>query len=78
MCMLKRKVGSFIKRGAATFRKASKGQYKQNSEAISDIRKELFGRENERADDKKKLLGDRRNIEDDVRRAFDKLAITSL
>ena len=76
--MLKRKVGAFIKRGAATFREASKGQYKQNSEAISDIRKELFDRENERADDKKKLLGDRRNIEEDVRKAFDKLAITSL
>ena len=39
MCILK-EVGRFIKNGASTFRDASQGHYKQNSEAISEIRKE--------------------------------------
>ena len=40
MCILK-EVGRFIKNGASTFRDASQGHYKQNSEAISEIRKEM-------------------------------------
>lgn len=41
MCILK-EVGRFIKNGASTFRDASQGHYKQNSEAISEIRKEIL------------------------------------
>ena len=47
MCILK-EVGRFIKNGASTFRDASQGHYKQNSEAISEIRKEILEKDRNR------------------------------
>ena len=41
MCILK-EVGRFIKNGASTFRDASQGRYRQNSDAVSEIRKEIM------------------------------------
>ena len=54
MCILK-EVGRFIKNGASTFRDASQGHYKQNSEAISEIRKEILEKDRNRNDDKRNL-----------------------
>ena len=36
MCILK-EVGRFIKNGASTFRDASQGRYRQNSDAVSEF-----------------------------------------
>ena len=59
MCILK-EVGRFIKNGASTFRDASQGHYKQNSEAISEIRKEILEKDRNRNDDKRNLMEDRK------------------
>ena len=74
MCILK-EVGRFIKNGASTFRDASQGHYKQNSEAISEIRKEILEKDRNRNDDKRNLMEDRKNIEGDVRRSFNEIAL---
>lgn len=69
MCILK-EVGYFIKNGISTFRDASQGDYKQNSDAISEIRKEILEKNRNRADDRRCLIEDRKNVEGDVRRSF--------
>ena len=69
MCILK-EVGRFIKNGASTFRDASQGRYRQNSEAISEIRKEILEKDRNRNDDKRNLMKDRKNVEGDVRKSF--------
>nr|DAQ59648.1 MAG TPA: hypothetical protein [Caudoviricetes sp.] len=66
MCILK-KAWSFIKNGVSTFRDASQGRYKQNSEAISEIRREIL---EIRKGDKRNLREDRKNIERDMRRSL--------
>ena len=76
MCILK-EVGRFIKNGASTFREASQGNYKQNSEAISEIREEVIGKSCSRADDKRNLLEDRRKIEKDVRKSFNNYVLNN-
>lgn len=75
MCILK-EVGRFIKNGASTFRDASQGHYKQDSDAISEIRKEILEKDRGRSDDKKNLIEDRKNIEGDVRKAFDEIVLS--
>ena len=74
MCILK-EVGRFIKNVASTFRDASQGLYKQSSEAISEIRKEILEKDRNRNDDKRNLMEDRKNIEGDVRRSFNEIAL---
>ena len=74
MCILK-EVGRFIKNGASTFRDASQVHYKQNSEAIYEIRKEILEKDRNRNDDKRNLMEDRKNIEGDVRRSFNEIAL---
>lgn len=76
MCILK-EVGRFIKNGASTFRDASQGHYKRNSEAISEIRKEIMGKDLRKADDKRNLMRDRSNVEGDVRKSFNKIALNN-
>lgn len=76
MCILK-EVGRFIKNGASTFRNASQGHYKQNSDAISEIRKEIMERDRDRTDDKRNLIKDRKNVEGDVRRAFHEIILNN-
>ena len=77
MCILK-EVGRFIKNGASTFRDASQGHYKQNSEAISEIRKEILEKDRNRNDDKRNLMEDRKNVEGDVRRSFNEIVRTKI
>ena len=76
MCILK-EVGRFIKNGASTFRDAYQGHYKQNSEAISEIRKEILEKDRNRNDDKRNLMEDRKNVEGDVRRSFNEIVLNN-
>lgn len=76
MCILK-EVGRFIKNGASTFRDASQGHYRQDSEAISEIRKEILETDRNRIDNKKNLMEDRKKIERDVRKSFNEMAINN-
>lgn len=76
MCILK-EVGRFIKNGASTFRDASQGRYKQNSEAISEIRKEILEKDRNRNDDKRNLMKDRKNVEGDVRKSFNEIVLSN-
>lgn len=76
MCILK-EVGRFIKNGASTFRDASQGRYRQNSDAVSEIRKEIMEKDRDRTDDKKNLMEDRKNVEGDVRRSFEEIVLNN-
>ena len=76
MCILK-EVGRFIKNGASTFRDASQGRYRQNSDAVSESRKEIMEKDRDRTDDKKNLMEDRKNVEGDVRRSFEEIILNN-
>lgn len=73
MCMIK-EIGRFLKRGADTFREASQGRYYEKSRALDELKKEMFGKEEKRCDDKANLLRDRQSVESDVRKSLTKLA----
>lgn len=75
MCIVK-DVAQFIKNGARVLRDSSRGEYKQESEIISRLKEELFI-ESDKIDDKSKLKQDRKNIERDVREAWDKLKLSN-
>lgn len=75
MCIVK-DVAQFIKNGARVLRDSSRGEYKQESEIISRLKEELFI-ESGKMDDKSKLKQDRKNIERDVREAWDKLKLSN-
>ncbi|WP_289074338.1 hypothetical protein [uncultured Bacteroides sp.] len=75
MCIVK-DVAQFIKNGARVLRDSSRGEYKQESEIISRLKEELFI-ESDKMDDKSKLKQDRKNIERDVREAWDKLKLSN-
>lgn len=74
MCVVK-EICRFLKKGAETFREASQGRYYEESSAVDELRKEMFGKEEKRSDDKANLLRDRQYIEGDVRRSLTNLAI---
>lgn len=75
MCIVK-DVAQFIKNGAKVLRDSSHGEYKQESEVISQLKEELFI-ESDKMDDKSKLKQDRKNIERDVREAWEKLKLSN-
>lgn len=72
MCVIK-EIGRFLKKGANTFRDASQGRYHEKSKAVNDLKKEMFGREENRSDDKSNLLRDRKSVESDVRKSLTNL-----
>ena len=74
MCVIK-EIGRFLKKGADTFREASQGRYYEESEAIDELKKEMFGKEEKRSDDKANLLRDRRSVEGDVCKSLTNLVI---
>lgn len=74
MCIVKN-VTRFIVNGAKVLRDSSHGEYRQESEIISQLKKELFVES--QMDDKSKLRQDRKNIEKDVRDAWDKLKLSN-
>lgn len=75
MCIIK-DVTQFIANGAKVLRDSSRGEYKQESEIISQLKEELFV-ESDKMDDKSKLRQDRKNIEKDVREAWEKLKLSN-
>lgn len=76
MCIFK-EVSSFIKNGITTFRDASRGDYRQDSEAISEIRKEILEKDRNRDDDKRNLLEDRKNVERDIRKSYNEILLSN-
>ena len=74
MCVIK-EIGRFLKKGADTFREASQGRYYEESEAIDELKKEMFGKEEKRSYDKANLLRDRRSVEGDVRKSLTNLVV---
>lgn len=74
MCILK-KMQEFAANGARVFGKASKGQYHAESEAVKEIRKEIMSGSSNRHDDVANRLQDRRNVNADIRRSLNKIAL---
>lgn len=66
----------FLRNGTSVFREASKGRYNYESEAVSNLKKEVF-KEKERIDDKINLLNDRKKIEGDIRKAFNEIVLNN-
>ena len=44
-------------------------------EAVDELKKEMFGKEEKRSDDKANLLRDRRSVEGDVRKSLTNLVV---
>lgn len=70
-----KKIFKFITNGFRVFREASNGEYNRESDAVKEMKKEFFSEYNI-GDDKQKLLQDRKNVEMDVRNAWDKLKLS--
>lgn len=75
MCIVK-DITQFISNGTRVLRDSSRGEYKQESEIISQLREELFI-ESDKMDDKSKLRQDRKNVEKDVRETWEKLKLSN-
>jgi len=68
-------VAEFVQNGATVFQSASLGEYRNHSERMSELRKEMIDTEKERSDDRKRLTEDRKRVESDVRKAFNKICL---
>lgn len=68
-------VAEFVQNGAIVFKSASLGKYRNHSERMSELRKEMIETEKGRLDDKRNMTEDRRRIESDVRKAFNKICL---
>jgi hypothetical protein len=64
-----------MRNGANTFYYAAKGLYKDESSTVTEIRNEIFGKKKSRVDDKRNLYNDRKQVEADMRRAYDKTVL---
>jgi len=62
----------FVTDGAKTFRDAAKGRYNQESEAIQELREEMFG-ESSTTSDAQNLRRDRMMVGRDVRASYNKI-----
>lgn len=67
----------FFKNGFFVLRHASIGEYKENSQEIEAIRREMFAVPSNRQTDMENLRKDRANIAHDVRTAFNKLVLSN-
>lgn len=75
MCIVKELI-DFMKRGATTWSRASRGTYTGGSEAVNELRDELFNSSADgRSADRENLHRDRRTIESDMRRSYNQLVI---
>ena len=74
MCILKR-MKQFAVNGTRVLGKASKGQFQSESEVVKQIKKELMSGRTGRRNDMENLMRDRRNIESDIRKSFNKLVV---
>lgn len=74
MCILKR-MQEFAANGARVFGKASKRQYHFESDAVKSIKKEMKSGTSGRHTDIENRMNDRRKVDADVRRSFNKLIL---
>ena len=72
MCMLN-EIRSFVTKGKRTLNDAAKGRYSVQTEDVVEIRREIFGSVSGLRDDMKALQQDRRNVNADIRTAFEKV-----
>ena len=74
MCVIN-DIKEFAVGGFKTFRKAAKGSYDGESEAVGAIRQEMFSRSSGRGNDVLNLHHDRRMVEHDARLGFNKVIL---
>lgn len=74
MCILK-KIQEFAVNGMSVFRKASKGKFKEESDAVKNIKEEIMSNSSNRHIDIENRLRDRRNVEADIRRSYNKIIL---
>ena len=75
MCVVK-SVVHFVKNGAKVLHDASRGEYREESDAITRMKEELFV-DSSAMNDKAKLNQDRKAVGEDVRRAWNKLTMNN-
>lgn len=76
MCMIS-DITHFIKNGVSVLRRASSGNYEENSPEIEALRREMFSTPSNRHTDTENLKRDRENVARDVRTAFNNLVLNN-
>lgn len=74
MCMVRKIIG-FIENGVMVFREASHGEYRHESDVVSQLKEELFSTDRGRFDDRLILKQDAKAIEKDVHSAWNKVKL---
>ena len=74
MCMLN-EIKMFVTKGGRALNDAAKRRYDVHTDGVLEMRREIFEGATSRADDMRALQQDRRNINADVRTAFDKIVV---
>lgn len=67
----------FITNGVSVLRRASSGNYEENSPEMEALKKEMFSTPSSRHADVENLKRDRNNIARDVRTAFNNLVLNN-
>ena len=70
-------IKDFISSGWQTFRLAARGMYDGESEAVSDIRREMFSQPSGRMRDAENLRHDRQMIIRDMRTAYEEIVLAN-
>ena len=75
MCMIS-KAYKVVNNGFAVLRDAARGEYHRESDALKQMKQDVFSvRDGAFASDKQNLAKDKANIEQDIARAFHKIAM---
>lgn len=74
MCILK-KMQEFTVNGIRVLSKSSKGQYHDESDAVKNIKEEMMSGTSDRHRDLENRMRDRRNVEADIRKSFNKIIL---
>lgn len=67
----------FVKNGISVLRRASSGNYEENSPEIEALKREMFSTPSNRHTDMENLKKDRDNVARDVRTAFNNLVLSN-
>lgn len=67
----------FVKNGVSVLRRASSGNYEENSQEIEALKREIFSTPSNHHTDMENLRKDRNNVARDVRTAFNNLALSN-
>lgn len=71
-----KQIWTFILNGIHVFKLSVKGQYRQESEEMTRIRKEILDDCSNRHTDKENLINDRKKIASDMHKALNKTVLT--